>query len=177
MDDIVKAALAKWPGVPHCYGWLGLDRRGHWYMRDDRTQAAGPFPTSKGSLLTHEKLIAFIARNYLPDERGQWFFQNGPQRVYVELEATPWIARLQPDGQACTHTGQPLAVHGVLQDEAGRVYLQTDAGAALLDGADMLAAAERIESGLWPLQAVQAAELPVRFGYVPSPAAAQRSGA
>ena len=55
MDDIVKAALAKWPGVPHCYGWLGLDRRGRWYMRDDRTQAAGPFPASKGSLLTHDK--------------------------------------------------------------------------------------------------------------------------
>ena len=44
MDDIVKQALAKWPNVPHCYGWLGLDARGNWYMRDDRTQAAGPFP-------------------------------------------------------------------------------------------------------------------------------------
>ena len=39
MDDIVKQALAKWPNVPHCYGWLGLDARGNWYMRDDRTQA------------------------------------------------------------------------------------------------------------------------------------------
>ena len=44
MDDIVKAALKKWPNVPHCYGWLALDARGDWYMRDDRTQAAGPFP-------------------------------------------------------------------------------------------------------------------------------------
>ena len=32
MDDIVKQALAKWPNVPHCYGWLGLDARGNWYM-------------------------------------------------------------------------------------------------------------------------------------------------
>ena len=23
MDDIVKKAMAKWPDVPHCYGWLG----------------------------------------------------------------------------------------------------------------------------------------------------------
>ena len=25
MDDIVKQALAKWPNVPDCYGWLALD--------------------------------------------------------------------------------------------------------------------------------------------------------
>lgn len=170
MDDIVKAALAKWPGVPHCYGWLGLDRRGHWYMRDDRTQAAGPFPVSKGSLLTHEKLIAFIERNYLADENGQWFFQNGPQRVYVELEATPWIARLMPQGRVCTHTGLSLAVDGALQDEAGRVYLASGPTVALLDGADMLAAAEHIESGHWSLQEVRASDLPARYRYVPSPA-------
>ena len=40
MDDIVKQALAKWPNVPDCYGWLGLDARGHWYLRDDAVQAA-----------------------------------------------------------------------------------------------------------------------------------------
>ena len=49
MDDIVKAALKKWPNVPHCHGWLALDARGDWYMRDDRIQAAGPFPQVKGS--------------------------------------------------------------------------------------------------------------------------------
>ena len=96
MDDIVKAALAKWPNVPHCHGWLGLDARGQWFMRDDRIQAAGPFPAVKGSRIDHEKLLAFIHRNYECDAEGCWFFQNGPQRVYVELEATPWIARLMP---------------------------------------------------------------------------------
>jgi len=30
MDEIVKAAIAKWPNVPHCYGWLALDARGQW---------------------------------------------------------------------------------------------------------------------------------------------------
>jgi hypothetical protein len=38
MDDIVKQALAKWPNVPHCYGWLALDARGNWRMRDERAQ-------------------------------------------------------------------------------------------------------------------------------------------
>ena len=69
MDDIVRQAIAKWPNVPDCYGWLGLDARGNWYMRDDQAQAAGPFARaegddsqapSKGSLLLHDKLIDFI---------------------------------------------------------------------------------------------------------------------
>ncbi|RZI94255.1 MAG: DUF2946 family protein, partial [Rubrivivax sp.] len=105
MDDIVKAAMAKWPNVPNCFGWLGLDARGQWYMRDDRVQAAGTFQQARGSLLRHEKLVDFIHRNYAADERGQWYFQNGPQRVYVELEITPWIWRLQPDGGVLGHTG------------------------------------------------------------------------
>ena len=99
MDDIVKAALKKWPQVPHCYGWLALDARGDWYMRDDRIQAAGPFPQVKGSRIEHEKLREFIQRNYACDEQGAWFFQNGPQRVYVEPEAAPWVWRVQPAHQ------------------------------------------------------------------------------
>jgi hypothetical protein len=101
MDDIVRQAIAKWPNVPDCYGWLGLDARGNWYMRDDRTQAAGPFssadggtPASRGSLLRHEKLVEFIQRNYESDAQGHWFFQNGPQRVYVELDLTPMVWRV-----------------------------------------------------------------------------------
>ena len=115
MDDIVAAALKKWPNVPHCYGWLALDARGDWYMRDDRIQAAGPFPRVKGSRIEHEKLREFIDRNYASRRRAaRWFFQNGPQRVYVELEAAPWIWRLQPDptrGVVVTsHTGLRGAV-------------------------------------------------------------------
>ena len=41
MDDIVLQALAKWPHVPDCYGWLGLDARGNWFMRDAQAQAQG----------------------------------------------------------------------------------------------------------------------------------------
>ena len=108
MDDIVKAALKKWPNVPHCYGWLALDARGDWYMRDDRIQAAGPFPQVKGSRIDHDKLKAFIARNYQADAAGCWHFQNGPQRVYVQLEATPWVWRVQwPDDPAAPGVPSP----------------------------------------------------------------------
>lgn len=174
MDDIVRQALAKWPHVPDCYGWLGLDARGGWYMRDDRVQARGAFasgaPGAKGSLLRHEKLIDFIHRNYECDAEGQWFFQNGPQRVYVELEAAPLVWRLQPDGRVLAHTGAPARPQRCVLDDEGRLYLDTDLGFGLVHTQDMALAAEAVEQGLWVPQAVPTHELPGRFGYVPSPA-------
>ena len=169
MDDIVKAAMAKWPNVPDCYGWLGLDARGNWYMRDDRVQAAGPFPTSKGSLLKHEKLIDFIQRNYAADDQGQWYFQNGPQRVYVELEAAPWIWRLQPDGRVLSHSGLSVHVQDSLLDELGRLYLVTDLGLGLVHSADMALAADAVEAGRWVPRDMRASELPARHTFVQSP--------
>lgn len=169
MDDIVRAALKKWPNVPHCYGWLALDARGDWYMRDERIQHAGPFPEVKGSRITHDKLRAFIERNYGSDEAGCWFFQNGPQRVYVELEATPWIWRVQPDGQVLSHTGAAAAVQSSWLDEAGRLYLLADLGLGLVHTADMDLAADAVEQGRWAPQDFQSAELPQRFGFVRKP--------
>lgn len=171
MDDIVRQAMAKWPNVPNCYGWLALDARGQWYMRDDRVQAAGAFPQSKGSLLRHDKLIEFIHRNYERDADGQWFFQNGPQRVYVELEATPLVWRLGPGQAVAAHTGRPAQVRSVVLDETGRLYLDTDLGFGLVHSLDMGEAAEAIEQGVWQPQDIQQAELPARFGYVTSPQA------
>ena len=106
MDDIVKQAMAKWPNVPACSGWLGLDARGQWHLRDDEVQRIGPFagtnPAGRGQRLEHEKLIAFIGRNYGNCEQGRWFFQNGPQRVFVSLATAPLTGRLMPDGRICT---------------------------------------------------------------------------
>ena len=178
MDDIVKAALAKWPNVPNCFGWLGLDARGNWYMRDDQAQAAGPFAggsaVSKGSLLRHDKLIDFIQRNYEADTSGQWYFQNGPQRVYVELEATPLVCRVHTDFSVCAHTGEPARVQRCIVDQHGRLYLETGIGFGLVHTQDMTHAAEAVDCGLWVPQEIQASELPLRFGYVRSPALAQK---
>lgn len=171
MDDIVRQAIAKWPNVPHCYGWLGLDARGQWYMRDDRTQAAGPFPQVRGSVLRHDKLVDFIHRNYEHDEAGQWFFQNGPQRVYVELELTPWIWRMAEDFSLSSHTGMPAEPTDCLLDEAGRVYFVATQGVGLLHTQDVGLAAYAIEQGLWLPREVRAADLPGLHGFVPSPVA------
>jgi hypothetical protein len=177
MDDIVRQAIAKWPNVPHCYGWLGLDARGNWYMRDDRTQAAGPFPQSRGSLLKHEKLIEFIHRNYDRDDHGQWFFQNGPQRVYVELEVTPWVWRLGPDQGVTAHTGRLAQQRRCVMDEQGRLYLDTDLGFGLVHTQDVAQAADTIEQGLWTPEEMAAGDLPARFGYVCSPTALKQATA
>ena len=175
MDDIVRQAMTKWPNVPNCYGWLGLDARGNWYMRDDRAQAAGHFAQSKGSLLKHEKLIDFIQRNYDADERGCWFFQNGPQRVYVELEATPWVWRLDADGSVAAHTGRAAAYRSCMVDAEGRLYLATDIGFGLVHTLDMEQAANAVEQGLWLPAEVQADALPERFRFVRSPHAVQQA--
>ena len=178
MDDIVRQAIAKWPNVPNCFGWLGLDARGNWYMRDDRAQAAGPFPLSRGSLLRHEKLLDFIHRNYEGDAQGQWFFQNGPQRVYVELEAAPLVWRLGPGHIVTAHTGGMAGtVQRCVTDELGRVYLQCDLGFGLVHTLDVAQAADAIEQGVWTPDEVSAHELPVRFGFVLSPAAARQPAA
>lgn len=180
MDDIVKAALKKWPNVPDCHDWLALDARGDWYMRDDRIQAAGPFPQVKGSRITHDKLKAFIHRNYEHDADGAWFFQNGPQRVYVTLEAAPWVMGVQrvEGGRfvVTTHTGAEAgAVQAVLTDEHGHLYLATELGLGIVRSPDMGVAAEALEAGGWPeVEEVRFETLPARYGYRLHPQAAPR---
>lgn len=178
MDAIVEAALRKWPNVPHCYGWLALDARGAWFMRDERIQAAGPFPQVKGSRITHEKLLGFIHRNYALDDEGAAFFQNGPQRVYVELEATPWVWRVDGPAGAWTvtaHTGQAVQrVDSAWLDGDGRLYLATDRGFGIVHSLDMLGASEILDRGIWPLHDCTADELPARFGFVRVPRPASR---
>jgi Protein of unknown function (DUF2946) len=181
MDPIVLAALKKWPNVPACRGWLGLDARGDWYMRDDRTQAAGPFPQSKGSRIVHEKLREFIHRNYAVDDKGCWFFQNGPQQVFVELEAAPWVWRLFPSTGSApavqSHTEQSAAFLSAYTDEAGRLFLQTNLGFGLVHSMDMHLALAPIEAGVWPVQDMLFADMPLRFAYQRSPATVAREHA
>ena len=68
----------------------------------------------------------FIQRNYEHDAQGQWFFQNGPQRVYVELQATPWIFRVAGAGHRAVAEALadgPREVAIVVPDIASRFSL------------------------------------------------------
>ena len=112
----------KWPNVPDCYGWLALDRRGQWRMRDEFTQQNN----LPGQVIQHAALNDFIERNYACDESGRYFFQNGPQRVFITLDATPWIVRIIPS-DAGTHLTnqchQIMEPTAALSDEKGNIYI------------------------------------------------------
>jgi hypothetical protein len=194
MDDIVKQAIAKWPNVPHCYGWLALDARGAWRMRDEQAQRAG----LAGDRLTQPALLGFINRNYDTDDRGCWYFQNGPQRVYVNLEATPFIARTDPEHGLVLQTGRALAAldHAYLT-EAGKVIVHSGTTVAQLDDRDVAQLMESLELDgkqvgddalmAWldgaggelllryrqqrvPVERISCAALAQRFGFVRTPA-------
>ena len=177
MDDMVRQAMAKWPNVPDCYGWLGLDARGQWLMRDDRVQAWGSFQegpsAARGSVLQHDKLIAFIERNYACDEKGWWFFQNGPQRVFVELATTPFIWRMNDAFEVQSHTGALANPKACWLDEEGRAYLETDLGFGLVHTMDVGRLAAALEQEIWRCKECQSRELPKVFGYECSPQSAQ----
>ncbi|WP_420475984.1 DUF2946 family protein [Noviherbaspirillum sp. ST9] len=141
MDEIVKQAMAKWPNVPHCYGWLALDARGNWRMRDERAQHL----KLAGDRINNAALLGFINRNYLSDAQGRWYFQNGPQRVYVSLEATPFIARTDPAHGFILHTGDALeSIDGAWMTESGLLLLQSGDRIAQVDDRDMAQCLARI---------------------------------
>jgi len=134
--------MAKWPSVPHCYGWLALDARGAWRMRDERAQQSG----LPGDKLAHPALLGFINRNIAPDERGCWYFQNGPQRVYLNLEATPYIARTDPQHGLVLHTGEPLGAPAqAFLTENGELIVQAGEKVAQIDDRDVAQLLDAIE--------------------------------
>ena len=171
MDEAVRLALAKWPNVPACTGWLRLSRRGEWRVPE------GP--------IRHAGLNAFIGRNYLATADGRWFFQNGPQQVFVSLDYTPLILRLASAEQLETHTGLPAnTVTEAWLDEDGSLLLGCEHGVALLDDRDLAAFCTRLAGDLetpgapvtlnWAGSSVSVgritqAEVAARFGFTPEP--------
>lgn len=132
MDDIVVRGMAKWPNVPAVYGWLALNRRGQWLI--------------KGELITNSTVNAFIGRNYERNTEGAWYFQNGPQRVFVNLEYTPFVYRVIPSEDASlvleAQTGAcATKLHGAWLDETGVLLVETDIGLGVIHDSDLDAAA------------------------------------
>jgi len=124
MEDWVHRALARWPNVPSLYGWLSLDRRGHWRIQ--------------GEPISRPQIIDTFNRNYAADEHGQWFFQNGPQRGYVALATAPLVLWVTGEGQLRSHTGFVIdTAEAAYLDEHGGLWLQTAHGPAALDDQDL----------------------------------------
>jgi hypothetical protein len=133
MDEVVQRAIAKWPNVPAVFGWLSLDCRGNWSI--------------KGEGIHNPVITDFIGRNYACDQQGRWFFQNGPQKVFVTLKYTPWILRTQGvDSMGLvTHTGTAVSVpRTAWVDEEGQMLIEFGTHVGLVHDHDLAALASCI---------------------------------
>lgn len=150
MDEAVARSIAKWPNVPAVYGWLALDRRGNWRI--------------KGERVANVALREFIARNYAADERGRWFFQNGPQRVFVALAYTPFVMHHQGE-RLFDQCGREVSAKETYVDDEGSVLVLGEHGIGLLDDRDLERYADRAAA----LAKIDRARVAARFGFVPNP--------
>jgi hypothetical protein len=150
MDEIVARSLAKWPNVPAVYGWLSLDRRGNWLI--------------KGEKIGNAALREFIARNYEADDTRRWYFQNGPQRVYVALAYTPLVVHYEGE-RLVDHCGRPFSPSGVFQDDEGSVLFEGGATVALLDDRDLARFADQDQK----TRPIERSRVASRFGFVADP--------
>lgn len=192
MSDAAQKSRVRWPNVPDVYGWLALDARGEWRLRNPasgRMEGVG-----------NATFRQYIASHYGADARGAWFLQNGPQRVFVRIERTPLVFRLGPMG-LYDHCGRSAAMlRGVWLDERGALVLAGEHGVGVLDDRDFGEACAHIvdgrgavldEAGLTALmeagratgqayfafdgdriavEYIGGADLGSRFGFIPDPA-------
>jgi len=169
LSPAVLRAMTRWPDVPACHGWLGLDARGYWLLEGGRVGHAG--------------LVAFLAAHYRVDDSGAWYVQNGPQRAYVDLAYTPWVLHEASPGCWLTHTGLAAgAADAALLDEDGALVLLTARGAAVVDDRDLTRCLPLLEPAdsevphtlCWggralPLRRVARVEVPRLGGFVARP--------
>lgn len=189
--------MLKWPNVPAVFGWLALDRRGNWLIR---TSPAGDIadPATAFERIANAAVNEFISRNYARDGEDRYYFQNGPQRVYVALDYTPYVYRLDEAASAfVAHTGAPAGlVKRAFFDEEGSLILSAALGVGVVLDRDLAPTLERFSDRAGrPLEAetlfarvhagerlaaklmgvevavssVRAKEVPSRFGFVARP--------
>ena len=157
MDQSVVRGMARWPDVPAVYGWLALDRRGNWLLREPGSE--------RFSRIGNAALRDCMARNYAADALGRWFFQNGPQRVYVKLAYTPLVVHYEGDA-LIDHCGGPVETLETYLDDEGSLLVLGQRGIGLLDDRDLARFADAAEA----LPRLARSEVETRFGFVSNPA-------
>ena len=145
MEEWVVQAMQRWPDVPALFGWLALDRRGRWLIR--------------GEPISRLQIIDTINRNYASDEYGRWFFQNGPQRGYVQLASAPFVLRPLANDRLETHTGlrvdRPTTAY---LDEQGSLVALTEHGPGEIAGDSLDWVLRRLRYRGWPITEQQLGE-------------------
>ncbi len=167
-------------------------------MRNEYAQTHG----LPGALIDHAGLREYIARNYVHDTLGRYYFQNGPQRVFVSLDSCPWVVRIQPiSNNPCalslrTQCGDIFNPLGALSDEGGNIYIygnitnDLSTTVALLHDHDLALFSEQstLEEdacsyrGSWqwydkklPIDPITSSQLSDRFHFIQSPTQEQEN--
>lgn len=135
MDKSVLDALARWPDVPAVYGWLSLSARGQWRLHPDGQANLG----GAGESIENKQILRFIDRNYTHDTEERWFFQNGPQRVFVRIDAAPLVIAVDDaHGVFTSHNGHLIeTVDFWLIDGDGHLFFQSPVGAGQIVDKDL----------------------------------------
>ena len=171
MDDSVVRAIERWPNVPAVAGWLRLDQRGRWWVKNAATEAF--------ERISNAQIVAFINRNYAHDDQGRFYFQNGPQRVYVGLDYLPYVYRIADHRHGLlAHTGAASgAPRALFLDDGGNFVIAAALGAGVILDRDLGAFVDQlVDPRGAPVDAESMGELaitgvmlhcygnPVRFG-------------
>ena len=143
-------------------------------------------------------VVEFIGRNYARDAGDRYYFQNGPQRVFVSLDYTPYVFRLDDSGTGFLgHTGTASGrLKRAFFDEEGSLILAAELGVGVVLDRDLAGTIERFSdrAGLpfdtesafhrvlsgerlaarlmgteVAVSSVRSAEAPSRFGFVAHP--------
>lgn len=126
MDQALIQSLQKWPHVPSCFGWLYFGRRGEWRIQNEYAQQYQLL----GETITHSGFKHYIESNLGRDSAGNHFFQNGPQRVFIQFAYSPWVVRFYPlaDGhwQLRTTFGQPITPTACFLDEQSHISFEAE---------------------------------------------------
>lgn len=182
------AALARWPDVPACYDWLSLDRRGTWRLQGEAVAHAGLAGflnaaygrDEAGNWLVHNgPQRVYVALEYAP-----WVLRLHPDGSLTAHTgvgvASVAAACLDEEGNVLLDTDLGA---GLLDDRDLAAFLaecrradgsaaDDDALLAVMTGGSGGACQVRSQVS-WrdlPLQAVERAAVPARFGFRARPA-------
>lgn len=133
LDPDTLRVMARWPDVPAVTGWLTLDGTGRWSIRGQR--------------IKHPLILAHIQSHYDCDAQGRWFFQNGPQRVFVSLEKAPHVLQALGDADPAFRDQcerRQATFERVIVDEDGQMYLLGEYGLGYVLDQDLPAMMARL---------------------------------
>ena len=153
-----KQSAIKWPNVPDVYNWLMLDERGDWRIKEEK--------------ISHKGLIDFINAHYQADDKGRWFFQNGPQRVFVTLAYTPYVLSIAShDSITYFKTQNNVIIKSVDRlwiDNKDRLLVSWKNGIGLVSDRDLPLLADKLTHETEPFDRIDSAELDVIKQRTPS---------